>query len=123
MALADLVLVMNDGVVEQTGSPMEIFNNPRNAFVANFIGGHNVIAIGPKTYAVREDRIRITPMGDRQIGAIEFMGSHVRIKVSDGAGGNLTISQTDREFAGMNLALGDQVGVSWQKKDQLELTA
>ena len=51
MALADLVLVMNDGVVEQTGSPMEIFNNPRNAFVANFIGGHNVIAIGPKTYA------------------------------------------------------------------------
>ena len=123
MALADLVLVMNDGVVEQTGSPMEIFNKPRNAFVANFIGGHNVIAIGPKTYAVREDRIRITPMGDRQIGAIEFMGSHVRIKVSDGAGGNLTISQTDREFAGMNLALGDQVGVSWQKKDQLELTA
>ena len=123
MALADLVLVMNDGVVEQTGSPMEIFNKPRNAFVANFIGGHNVITIGPKTYAVREDRIRIAPMGDRQIGAIEFMGSHVRIKVSDGAGGNLTISQTDREFAGMNLALGDQVGVSWQKKDQLELTA
>ena len=123
MALADLVLVMNDGVVEQTGSPMEIFNKPRNAFVANFIGGHNVITIGPKTYAVREDRISITPMGDSQIGAIEFMGANVRIKVSDGAGGNLTISQTDREFAKTKLALGDRVGVSWQKKDQLELTA
>ena len=123
MALADLVLVMNDGVVEQTGSPMEIFNKPRNAFVANFIGGHNVITIGPKTYAVREDRIRITPMGDSQIGAIEFMGANVRIKVSDGAGGNLTISQTDKEFAKTKLALGDRVGVSWQKKDQLELTA
>ena len=123
MALADLVLVMNDGVVEQTGSPMEIFNKPRNAFVANFIGGHNVITIGPKTYAVREDRISITPMGDSQIGAIEFMGANVRIKVSDGAGGNLTISQTDKEFAKTKLALGDRVGVSWQKKDQLELTA
>ena len=123
MALADLVLVMNDGVVEQTGSPMEIFNKPRNAFVANFIGGHNVITIGPKTYAVREDRISITPMGDSQIGAIEFMGANVRIKVSDGAGGNLTISQTDKEFAKTKLALGDRVGVSWQKKDQLELAA
>ena len=123
MALADLVLVMNEGVVEQTGSPMEIFNQPRNAFVANFIGGHNVITIGPKTYAVREDRIKITPMGDRQIGAIEFMGANVRIRVSDGAGGNLTISQTDNEFAEMKLNVGDQVGVSWRKKDQLKLTA
>ena len=123
MALADLVLVMNEGVVEQTGSPMEIFNQPRNAFVANFIGGHNVITIGPECYAVREDRIKLTPMGDRQIGAIEFMGANVRIRVSDGAGGNLTISQTDNEFAKMKLNVGDQVGVSWRKQDQLKLIA
>ena len=41
MALADLILDMNDGIVEQKlWTPMEIFNKPRNAFVANFIGGH-----------------------------------------------------------------------------------
>ena len=123
MALADLVLVMNDGIVEQTGTPMEIFNKPRNAFVANFIGGHNVIKDGQKTYAVREDRITITPKGSRQIGAIEFMGANVRIKVSDGAGGNLTVSQTDVEFAKLNMKLGDPVDVSWKKKDQFELTS
>jgi putative spermidine/putrescine transport system ATP-binding protein len=123
MALADLVLVMNDGIVEQTGTPMEIFNKPRNAFVANFIGGHNVIEDGRKTYAVREDRIKITPKGSSQIGAIEFMGANVRIKVSDSAGGNLTVSQTDEEFAKLTLELGDSVDVSWQKRDQLELTA
>lgn len=123
MALADLVLVMNDGIVEQTGTPMEIFNKPRNAFVANFIGGHNVIEDGRKTYAVREDRIKITPKGSSQIGAIEFMGANVRIKVSDSAGGNLTVSQTDEQFAKLTLELGDSVDVSWQKRDQLELTA
>ena len=123
MALADLVLVMNDGIVEQTGTPMEIFNKPRNAFVANFIGGHNVIEDGRKTYAVREDRIKITPNGSSQIGAIEFMGANVRIKVSDSSGGNLTVSQTDEEFAKLTLELGDSVDVSWQKRDQLELTA
>jgi len=122
MALADLVLVMNDGIVEQTGTPMEIFNKPRNAFVANFIGGHNVITDGPKTYAVREDRINITPNGNSQIGAIEFMGANVKIKVFDGTGGNLTVSQTDEAFAKMNMNIGDAVDVSWKKKDQLELT-
>ena len=122
MALADLVLVMNDGIVEQTGTPMEIFNKPRNAFVANFIGGHNVITDGPKTYAVREDRINITPNGNSQIGAIEFMGANVKIKVFDGAGVNLTVSQTDEAFAKMKMNIGDAVDVSWKKKDQLELT-
>lgn len=123
MALADLVLVMNDGIVEQTGTPMEIFNKPRNAFVANFIGGHNVITDGPKTYAVREDRINITPNGNSQIGAIEFMGANVKIKVFDGTGGNLTVSQTDDAFAKLNMNIGDAVDVSWKKKDQLELTS
>lgn len=51
------------------------------------------------------------------------MGANVRIKVSDEAGGNLTVSQTDAEFAKLKLELGDAVDVSWQKKDQLELTA
>lgn len=121
MALADLVLVMNDGIVEQTGTPMKIFNEPRNAFVANFIGGHNVIQSGKKTYAVREDRINITPNGNSQVGSIEFMGSSVKIKVVDRSGKNLTISQSDEVFAKQKLAIGDTVTISWKKKDLFEL--
>lgn len=44
MALADLVVVMNGGRVEQTGSPWEVFNRPKTEFVARFIGGHNVMS-------------------------------------------------------------------------------
>src|SRR5438105_2475981 len=43
MALADLVVVMNHGRIEQTGSPREVFNRPASAFVAPLIGGHNVL--------------------------------------------------------------------------------
>ena len=43
MALADLVVVMNEGRIEQQGSPREVFNRPRTEFVARFIGGHNVV--------------------------------------------------------------------------------
>jgi putative spermidine/putrescine transport system ATP-binding protein len=43
MALADLVVVMNDGRIEQQGAPREVYNQPSTAFVARFIGGHNVL--------------------------------------------------------------------------------
>ncbi len=42
-ALTDRVAVMNAGVVEQVGSPVEIYEYPRSAFVANFIGSSNSI--------------------------------------------------------------------------------
>ena len=104
MALADLILVMNDGIVEQCGTPMEIFNNPSNAFVANFIGGHNVLTIGPKVFAIREDRINLTQNGNSQVNAIEFLGANVKINVTYGKSGNLTVSQSDVLFAKSKLS-------------------
>lgn len=38
MTLADRIVVMNDGAIEQVGTPMELFNNPANTFVAGFLG-------------------------------------------------------------------------------------
>jgi putative spermidine/putrescine transport system ATP-binding protein len=43
MALADLVVVMNQGRIDQAAAPREIFNRPASPFVARFIGGHNVL--------------------------------------------------------------------------------
>ena len=44
MALADLVVVMSDGQIEQFGAPRDVYNRPKTAFVARFIGGHNVLS-------------------------------------------------------------------------------
>ena len=46
LALADLIVVMNDGVIEQSGTPREVFDAPKTEFVARFIGGHNISAPG-----------------------------------------------------------------------------
>src|SRR5499433_3455842 len=51
MALAEIVVLMNGGRIEQQGSPRDIFNHPRTEFAAKFIGGHNVIAIGDESFA------------------------------------------------------------------------
>ena len=42
MTIADRVVVINDGVIEQIGAPKEIYNNPESVFVANFIGTINL---------------------------------------------------------------------------------
>lgn len=38
MTMADRIVVMNKGVIQQIGTPMEIYNNPNNVFVATFVG-------------------------------------------------------------------------------------
>jgi spermidine/putrescine transport system ATP-binding protein len=43
LAMSDRIAVMNDGKVEQLGSPREIYDNPRTAFVADFIGSLNAL--------------------------------------------------------------------------------
>ena len=46
MALSDLMVVMDHGRVVQAASPREVFERPASAFVARFIGGHNVFGQG-----------------------------------------------------------------------------
>jgi len=122
MALADVILVMNDGKVEQQGSPIELFTKPRNTFVARFIGGHNVIEGEGLPLSIREDRIKLTPGGTDKVTGVEFLGSVVRLKVISDRG-PLTVVQSDMEFTKSKLDLGDQVKASWLKKDQLQLEA
>ena len=122
MALADVILVMNDGKVEQQGSPIELFTKPRNTFVARFIGGHNVIESEGLPVSIREDRIKLTPGGSDKVTGVEFLGSVVRLKVISDRG-PLTVVQSDMEFTKSKLDLGDQVKASWLKKDQLQLEA
>ena len=43
LAMSDRIVVMRDGLIEQIGSPSDIYNLPRNAFVADFVGSANLI--------------------------------------------------------------------------------
>jgi len=62
MALADLVVVMNDGRIEQAGTPREVFDAPASLFVARFIGDHNVMQ--GSVAGLDGDRATVTGAGD-----------------------------------------------------------
>ena len=43
LTMSDTIVVMNDGVIQQIGTPVDIYNEPKNAFVADFIGESNIV--------------------------------------------------------------------------------
>ena len=43
LAMSDTVVVMDKGLIQQIGTPQDIYNEPQNAFVADFIGESNII--------------------------------------------------------------------------------
>lgn len=58
MTLADRIVIMNDGVIQQIGSPFEVYNNPNNVFVGSFIGSPSM-----NFYNVHYGNGRITDNG------------------------------------------------------------
>ena len=56
LSMSDTVVVMNEGIIQQVGSPEDIYNEPENRFVASFIGESNIIeAVMKKDYLVSFD--------------------------------------------------------------------
>jgi putative spermidine/putrescine transport system ATP-binding protein len=89
MALADLVVVMNHGRIEQAGSAREVFERPRTEFVARFIGAHNVFDTPGGKVAVRSDRLALgapaAAASTPPSAAIEYQGAQVQVHLVTGA--------------------------------------
>lgn len=120
LALADLVVVMNGGRVEQGAAPHEVFNRPSNEFVARFIGGHNIYKSDQGTIAVRADRVRLSKAASGAVSGViddvEFLGTRVSVHVETGSGG-FTVELPDGEFFEAPYQLGQSVSLSWNAED------
>ncbi len=64
IALADLVVVMDQGRIEQAGSAQQIYSEPQTAYVARFMGGQNVLS-GKVTTVADGEAILLSAQGDR----------------------------------------------------------
>ncbi|MGM0410224.1 MAG: ABC transporter ATP-binding protein [Bacillota bacterium] len=60
LSLSDQIIVMNKGKIEQIGSPREIYNDPKNKFVADFVGRVNFITIDEKNNLFRPENIELS---------------------------------------------------------------
>lgn len=129
MALADTMVVMNHGVIEQVGSPHEIYNHPASEFVARFMGGHNVLDTPAGPIAVRNDRMRIAPASDAgasgglaaAITDVEYQGTYVllglALEAAAPARRNVSVLLGEAAFLASPYALGETVRLSWAEAD------
>jgi multiple sugar transport system ATP-binding protein len=90
MTLADRIVVMNDGRIEQIGTPMELFNNPVNTFVAGFLGSPPMNQVkGTLTHTgvkVGNTEIKIDGASATQVGRQVVVGlrpEHVTLSVKE----------------------------------------
>jgi putative spermidine/putrescine transport system ATP-binding protein len=119
LALADQVVLMNAGKIEQQGTAAEVFLKPRTAFVARFVGGHNVIDLGDRMIAVRTDRMMLNDgaAADRSravtVRNIEFAGTDYSVVMADDRGAEITALVPEGEFRAKPLNEGEPVSVSW----------
>lgn len=137
MSIADTIVVMGDGVIQQVGSPQDVYRHPANRFVANFIGqsnlfdasvlnrnaidlfGHNVShQTIPATFApgdactllVRPEHITLCEANQGWPATIEFirdMGSALELRLRHQSG--MEIIATTGPLGG-EFSLGDVVG-------------
>lgn len=112
LALSDVVVVMNQGRVEQVGTPEEVYRRPRTRFVADFIGEANLLPAtyrdgvvelagyrfptdqeevpeGPVTFMVRPEAVRVAEDGSGLPGVVRtvfFMGMTTEVLVETPVG-------------------------------------
>lgn len=106
MTLADKIVVLNGGAVEQIGSPMELYNKPANVFVAGFIGSPQMnfvpvehvadLALAPdiKTIGVRPEHIMLSYDAGKWRGKVthvEKLGADTIVYLSTDSVGDLTV--------------------------------
>ena len=75
LAISDKVIVMNNAIIAQEGSPKELYNFPKNKFVANFIGDANVVQAEIKgkssnSYSLKIAELNIVVQTDRELSNI-----------------------------------------------------
>ncbi|MEL6235174.1 MAG: ABC transporter ATP-binding protein [Pseudomonadota bacterium] len=127
LALADEIVVMNNARIEQAGKTRAVFDAPATAFVARFLGSHNVIALADGKIAVRADALSLgSPEGARLQGRIiniEYQGTHVTLTAAIAGDQEVTALVSDKDFFGSPKDLGEAVGLDWDNQAAHALSA
>jgi multiple sugar transport system ATP-binding protein len=94
MTMADRIVVLNKGHIEQVGSPLELYNKPNSLFVAGFIGSPKMNFVEDNSIGIRPEHIQLdTKKGDWKgtVKLSEHLGSDTFLHIDAGARGQMTV--------------------------------
>ncbi|GAB6991899.1 spermidine/putrescine ABC transporter ATP-binding protein PotA [Paenibacillus pini] len=125
MMLSDRIVILNQGKVEQIGTPREIYAAPKTLFAATFVGENNVFSTPEGLFTVRPEKLRPVrgELEARKHGVIQdvlYLGNVHKLTV-----------QLDNEPMTVTIALdftderpwqiGERIGVNWNQRDEVAI--
>lgn len=127
MMLSDRIVIMNNGKVEQVGTPREIYATPKTLFAATFVGENNIFSSSEGLFAVRPEKLRPVRESEqaRVTGVIQdvlYLGNVHKLTVQlDNMPMTVTIALdfTDER----PWQIGEKIGVNWSPKDEVVIGA
>ena len=122
MTMADLVVLMRNGGIEQAGAPAEIYKHPATSFVASFVGAPpmNLVPDGNIVRGIRPEHIRLGTGDDGDIvrngkvTAVEYMGADTIVTVLTGQAHRVSM----RLPGASALRSGDVLDFHWKQQDE-----
>lgn len=117
--MSSRIVVMRNGNIEQIGTPSEVYDTPKTAFVAEFVGGANLYNDGNRLFAIRSEHVRLG-VGDYDGVVVEnsFTAGLSKVKVRLRDGQEITSSHMGMNI---NLKIGDEISIGWNKNDMVEV--
>jgi putative spermidine/putrescine transport system ATP-binding protein len=107
LAMSDRIAVLSNGRIEQTGSPLEVYERPQTDFVAGFIGISNLIERDGRHMTIRPEKIRLLAEGEEpppgarvetgRIRDVVYVGVLTRYIVDLDAGGELVVARQNEQ--------------------------
>lgn len=120
--MSDRIAVMNKGVLEQVGTPNEIYYQPRTAYVADFVGNANIWRSGSKTYAIRSENVLMNGeescVHEAVVREKSFAGGQLRIlfELKDGQ-----LITAGRYGIDAEIQVNDCVRIGWKTEHAVEV--
>jgi spermidine/putrescine transport system ATP-binding protein len=115
LALSDQLAIMNQGRIEQVGTPEQLYRCPQTRYVASFLGEMNWI--GGK--GIRPESVRLENNGTGHTGVVVstlFLGAFTEVEVEFNGGGRCKARQTLNDG---HFAVGERVTVCWDAAHEL----
>ena len=123
LTMSDRIAVFNHGKIEQLGTPREIYDNPKSAFVSEFVGQTNRIEIEGAKVNIRPEFITVSKSnatGDRvlsgKLSDVIFVGASTRYLVKTEAGHSIISTHLDG-----TANVGEEVTVAWQREKEFRV--
>lgn len=120
--MSDRIGVMHEGVLEQMGTPNEVYYRPRTSYVADFVGNANILYKNGETLAIRSENIRMDgeSVCTQEAVVVEksFAGGQLRIlfRLSDGQ-----LLTASRYGIDNDMQAGETVKIGWDAKDAVKV--